>query len=254
MISVVVLGFGNVGKHLCLSLNRSNAAELTQIYNRSKIALPDSLQDIECIRDLDDLTHADLYIIALPDDVIRSFSDALPVTDAIVAHTSGSAAIDVLEKHDRAAVFYPLQTFSSEQDMDFNAIPICIEASHERDEEKLKLLAESISKKVSIISSEERKKLHMAAVFASNFPNHLYHIASEILNDNNLDFDLLKPLISETARKIESLSAYDAQTGPARRGDENTIENHLHLLTDSRYREVYELLTRSIQETYGKKL
>jgi predicted short-subunit dehydrogenase-like oxidoreductase (DUF2520 family) len=254
MISIVVLGFGNVGKHLCLALERSASTELKQIYNRSEIDLPESLQHVDLTHKLQDLATADLYLIALPDDAIGSFSEELPKRDAIVAHTSGSASMGVLDKHDRPAVFYPLQTFSSERTVDFTRVPICIEAKHSKDKELLKELAEGFSEKVRVISSEERKKLHMAAVFASNFPNHLYHIASELLRENNLEFDLLKPLIAESAAKIETMSPYDAQTGPARRNDEKTIENHLHLLTDSRFREVYELLTRSIQETYGKKL
>lgn len=254
MISTVVLGFGNVGKHLCLALEQSDAAQLVQIYNRSQIEVPESLQKVEFIHKLEDLARADLYLIALPDDAIKSFSDKLTKYNAIVAHTSGSKSLEALEKHDRAAVFYPLQTFSSDRTMDFSTVPICIEAKHSDDEAMLVQLAESISEKVKVISSEERKKLHLAAVFASNFPNHLYHMASEILGEHQLDFDLLKPLIAETADKIQSLPPVAAQTGPARRGDENTIENHLHLLTNSRYREIYELLTHSIQETYGKKL
>ncbi|MCW5520482.1 DUF2520 domain-containing protein [Aureitalea sp. L0-47] len=254
MISTVVLGFGNVGKHLCLALEQSDAAQLVQIYNRSESEVPESLQKVEFIHELGDLTRADLYLIALPDDAIKSFSDKLKKHNSVVAHTSGSKSLEALKKHDRAGVFYPLQTFSSERTMDLRTVPICIEAKHPEDEAMLVQLAESISEKVKVISSEERKKLHLAAVFASNFPNHLYHMASEILGEHQLDFDLLKPLIAETADKIQSLPPVDAQTGPARRGDENTIENHLHLLTNSRFREIYELLTHSIKETYGKKL
>ncbi len=254
MISIVVLGFGNVGKHLSLALEQSDAAILKQVYNRSEITLPSQLDHIELIDDLNDLAEADICIIALPDDVIQDFSGKLPEQDRLVVHTSGSAPIDALKDHSRRAVFYPLQTFSAEREVNFRSVPICIEANNAQDETLLFMLAESISEKVTVINSAARRKLHLAAVFVNNFTNHFYHIADELVRENDLDFDLLKPLILETANKINTLSPAEAQTGPARRGDKNTIENHLHLLSEGPYRELYEKLTASILETYGKKL
>ena len=160
----------------------------------------------------------------------------------------------ILSNENRKGVFYPLQTFSKNSLVAFKEIPICIEASVTSDLKILKELGESLSEKVIEINSEERSKLHLAAVFVNNFTNYLYRISNEILAESKLPFDLLKPLIAETARKIETLSPKDVQTGPAKRNDLKTIEKHLYLLKDSPYKQLYQQLTEAIQSSYGKKL
>ncbi|HBY69539.1 MAG TPA: DUF2520 domain-containing protein, partial [Flavobacteriaceae bacterium] len=142
------------------------------------------------------------------------------------------------------------QTFTKNNLVDFSEIPICIEAEEQTDLKLLKKLGESISKNVTEVSSEDRKTLHLAAVFVNNFVNHMYHISEDILKESNLDFKLLKPLIAETANKIKGLSPEQAQTGPAKRNDLKTIENHLHLLKDSPYKEVYKQMTEAIKKEY----
>jgi predicted short-subunit dehydrogenase-like oxidoreductase (DUF2520 family) len=137
--------------------------------------------------------------------------------------------------------------------VNFKEVPLCLEAENESDLELLKKVATAISDKVFEINSEQRKSLHVSAVFVSNFVNHLYHIGNKICNEHNVPFDILKPLIMETAHKIEMLSPQDAQTGPAKRKDTTTINKHLALLSDENQKEIYKLLTKSIIDN-GKKL
>ncbi|KAA3621807.1 MAG: DUF2520 domain-containing protein, partial [Flavobacterium sp.] len=147
-----------------------------------------------------------------------------------------------------------MQSFSKHRSVDFKTIPICIEAETAEDLVLLQKIGKQISGKVEEISSENRASLHLSAVFVNNFVNHLYHISEELLQKKKLDFDLLKPLIKETAKKIEKLSSSEAQTGPAIRDDEKTLRKHLQLLKGSPYETLYRDLTESIQNTYGKKL
>ncbi|PKA84003.1 uncharacterized protein DUF2520 [Ulvibacter sp. MAR_2010_11] len=254
MIRIVFIGFGNVNYHLCSTLYNMSNVSVNQIYNRNKVEIKSVLKSIPVTSQLSKIEEADIYIIGIPDDVVGSFSETLPFKNRLVVHTSGGVAMEVLSKQNRSGVFYPLQTFSKERVVDFKEIPICVEAENASDLKLLKTLGETISEKVVEINSEERAKLHLAAVFVNNFVNHLYRVGHEITSENNLQFDLLQPLIAETARKIETLTPSEAQTGPAKRNDLKTIEKHLHLLKDSSHKELYQQLTQAIQKTYGKKL
>lgn len=253
MIKIVLLGAGNVASHLAKAFLASNAVELIQIYNRSKKNLKQFESQINTTTNLNALAKADIYIIAIPDDEISSFSVKLDTQDALVAHTSGSVAMLALAKKHRSAVFYPLQTFTKGKDIDFKNIPICIEAENKKDLTILEKLATTISDKVYKINSKQRKNLHVAAVFVNNFTNHLYHIGHQICNENNVPFEILAPLIQETANKIQELTPFEAQTGPAKRDDTQTIATHLAMLNKEQ-QEIYKLITQSITKTYGKKL
>ena len=255
MIKVIILGFGNVGKHLYQAFSRTSEIEIIQIYNRSPINLPEGFQT-SFTKEISQLKEADLYIIAVPDDSIKELSETLPIKNKLVVHTSGSVSLNHLSDSNKKGVFYPLQTFSKNAEVDFKTIPICIEANNKEDLELLKQLGSFITDHVKEINSNERKQLHLSAVFVNNFVNYLYQVGSDLLLENSLSFDLLKPLIKETANKIENLNPADSQTGPAKRNDLKTIENHLHLLEGSPYKELYHKLTKSIQEKYnhGKKL
>ncbi|MDP2687058.1 MAG: DUF2520 domain-containing protein [Aequorivita sp.] len=254
MINVIFLGFGNVNNHLFDALHKSTEITIKQVFNRNYIKMISPFEDIPFTDDVSKIKEADIYIIGIPDDAISSFSSSLPFQNRLVVHTSGGVSMDALSNKNRRGIFYPLQTFSKQREIDFKNIPICIEAENSKDLELLQSLGEKISENVVEISSEKRAKLHLAAVFVNNFTNHLYHIGSEILKVDDLPFDLLKPLILETASKIENLSPEKAQTGPAKRSDLKTIEKHLHLLGNSRYRKLYELFTEEIKQNYGKKL
>src|SRR5690606_21523202 len=159
-------------------------------------------------------------------------------------------AMDRLNAKNRRGVFYPLQTFSKNKEVDFQTIPICIEAENDDDFALLKNLGKQISKVVHPINSEERAKIHVAAVFVNNFVNYCYLVGKEILDENELPFDILSPLIAETAHKIEALTPFEAQTGPAKRNDRNTIKKHLNLLNNPNQRQLYELMTEMIRKTF----
>ena len=252
MTTIVFLGFGNVNFHLINTLYKHNKDSVIQVYNRSKINLNKELNNIPFTTDLLKIKEADLYIIGIPDDAIAAFSETLPLKNKLVVHTSGSVSMEALSKRNRKGVFYPLQTFSKNREVNFNTIPICIEAKEEADLELLTNLGNSLSEKVVEIDSDERSKLHLAAVFVNNFVNHLYAIGDDILGNNELSFDLLHPLIEETASKVKTLSPSEVQTGPARRGDQKTIEKHLHLLKEGPESELYQQLTESLMKKFDR--
>jgi predicted short-subunit dehydrogenase-like oxidoreductase (DUF2520 family) len=254
MINIVFLGFGNVNSHLFKAFHKTEGVTVKQVFNRNYIKMISPFEKIPFTDDLSQIVDADVYIIGIPDDAISAFSESLPFQNKLVVHTSGGVSMEALSNKNRCGIFYPLQTFSKHREVHFENIPICIEAEDPKDVKLLQNLAETISKNVVEISSKKRAKLHLAAVFVNNFTNHLYEMGSEILKDNDLPFDLLKPLIIETASKIETLSPEKAQTGPARRNDSRTIEKHLHLLGDSNYRKIYELFTEELKQNYGKEL
>ncbi|NBU81293.1 MAG: DUF2520 domain-containing protein [Flavobacteriaceae bacterium] len=203
--------------------------------------------------DLSELKPVDLSIIAVTDDAIAAVSKELPFENQFVVHTSGSVSIDAIDDKNRQGVFYPLQTFSKSKEIDFETIPICLETKYNSDFHKLEIVAKSISNTVYKINSEQRKALHLAAVFVSNFVNYLYQIGNDICIENDLSFDILKPLIQETANKILTLTPFEAQTGPAKRKDTQTIKAHLNFLIDENQKDIYKMLTKSIIDN-GKKL
>ena len=147
--------------------------------------------------------------------------------------------------------YFALQTFSKNTDVDFSQVPFCIETLDKKDLPILKSLAEAIGSPHYKINTEQRQTLHLAAVFINNFTNQLYRIAHEISDAKSINFDILKPLIQETANKVQELSPYMAQTGPAKRNDKKTIKRHLKLLENEHHKTIYELLTKSIQKTHG---
>lgn len=244
MINVTVLGFGNVGFHLVKAFEKLSTVNLVQVYNRHPIK--EKLFKAHFITNVNRLAEADVYIIALPDDVIKSFSKKLNI-NGLVVHTSGSVAINALIGKFRKGVFYPLQSFSKNKSINFKEIPIAIEAQNKADLNLLHKLALCLSPFVYEISTKQRQHLHTAAVFVNNFTNFMYRIGESLCLANDIDFNILKPLIKETAKKIETLSPTDAQTGPANRCDEKTIKRHLELLP-AKYKEIYTLLTKSIQQ------
>lgn len=247
--SVVLLGSGNVSTHLAINFKAQNI-EIKQIFSPTLTHAQALAKKVgaQAISSISKLNHtADLYLISITDDEIENLSCKLPNIKGIVAHTSGITALSTLKKHKKRGVFYPLQTFSKTRAVDFFNIPFCIEASNTETEEQLKSLAHKLSQKVFIISTEKRKTLHLAAVLVNNFPTYLYRLANDILKKENLDFDLLKPLIIETGNKILEMAPEKAQTGPARRGDKKTMEIHKKLLQNQPdILALYELMSKQI--------
>jgi len=253
MIKIVLLGAGNLAYHLTNCLLNNKAIQVVQVYNRSLEKINYLKSKTSITNNLSELKDADIYIIAVSDSAILDLSSKLNFKTKLVVHTSGSVAMKELTSNSNKGVFYLLQTFSKEREIDFSTIPICIEASEKKDLELLETLAKSISNNCFLINSEQRKNLHIAAVFVNNFVNHLYHLGNEICNENKVPFEILQPLIQETSNKIAELSPFEAQTGPAKRNDVKTIEKHKAMLTTNQ-QEIYTLLTKSIYKTYGEKL
>ena len=254
MSSIVILGAGNVAFHLTRALIE-NTCNVPQIFNRTlehareigeanRISYTDKISEIE---------KADIYIIASADSGIEEFSHYIPYDDVLVVHTSGSSPMSVLKGDYRKGVFYPLQTFSKERTMRYDNIPFFIEAENSEDLKKLNELGNRISNEVHELNFASRMQVHMTGVWANNFVNHLYYIAGNICEQNNVPFDVLLPLIQETANKVIEMSPKDAQTGPAKRGDQVIIDRHLEALQDdSRLLQIYQILTDSIKRVYEK--
>jgi predicted short-subunit dehydrogenase-like oxidoreductase (DUF2520 family) len=253
MIKVSIIGSGNVAQHLIQAFQLNSQIELVQVVARDIKKVAHLLDSNRITSDYTQLQEADLYIIAVSDDAIAEVSSALPFENRLVAHTSGTVALDSLNSNNRRAVFYPLQTFSKDKPIDFKSVPVCLEAENETDVQILKQLAHSISNAIYEINSEQRKALHVAAVFVNNFVNYLYQMGNEICDANAIPFEILKPLIQETANKIATLSPKNAQTGPAKRNDLKTIAAHEEFLKDENQAAIYKLLTQSLQNN-GKKL
>jgi predicted short-subunit dehydrogenase-like oxidoreductase (DUF2520 family) len=246
MISISILGSGNVAQHLISAFEKADGIELVQVYSRNPNSITSTSKSIAIIQDYKQLQPVDLFIIAVSDDAITSVSELIPLTNQLVVHTSGSVAMESLSNSNRKGVFYPLQTLSKTKEINFKEVPLCIEAESNSDLKLLHEVASAISNQVFEIDSNQRKSLHVAAVFVNNFANHLFQIGNDICDEKGISFEILKPLILETANKLNTLSPKEAQTGPAKRGDTSTINKHLDFLTDSNQKELYKLLTKSI--------
>ncbi len=253
MIKVVILGAGNVALQLHNALAKNKEVRVIQGYNRS---WSNSLEqcNIPQTQQLHELKLADIYIIAISDDAIETITSRLPFENRLVVHTSGSTPMRQISNKNRQGVFYPLQTFSATVPADFTIIPICLETAHPEDMPILKQLASAITTKIYHISSQQRNILHVAAVFANNFSNLMYTEAKKLCDIHQIPFEILHPLITETATKILTLDPITAQTGPARRNDNKTIHRHIDTLKEDKQKELYKLLTDTIKKHHGKKL
>ncbi|GHV61542.1 hypothetical protein FACS1894195_2210 [Bacteroidia bacterium] len=245
---IVIIGAGNVAYHLAPAILKAGF-NLCQIYSRHIESAKDLGMKIGiAFTNKSDAVFpdADIYIFCISDDAILSVFKELRINkNALVIHTSGSMPMNIFEGLTKNyGVLYPLQTFSKKRALVFNEIPLCIEASNVTAKKELREIATKLSQYVEEVSSEKRKTLHIAAVFACNFVNHLYDIAFEILQKDSLDFSLLRPLISETANKVMTLLPADVQTGPAVRGDKSVLAKHKEFLKeDKKWNELYCLFS-----------
>ncbi len=251
-IKVALIGAGNLATRVALELHHKGV-NITQVYSRTVTSALSLARMIGCnyVTKPEKITSsADVYLISVSDMVVGDVLKKINFNNKLIAHTAGSIPMTDLAPYSKnIGVFYPLQTFSKYRDVTFNRIPFCIEASSAKNEKLLMELAGMISTDVRLISSEQRKQLHLAAVFVSNFVNHMYTIAGEIIADKNLPFDILRPLISETSSKIKSMTPRAAQTGPAVRNDQNIIEMHQEMLnTNPELKKLYSELSESIYE------
>jgi predicted short-subunit dehydrogenase-like oxidoreductase (DUF2520 family) len=252
-MKIVFLGSGNVATHLALAF-KGAGHQIIQVWSKTKAhaARLAAGLDAEALNDLSDLDRsADLYLISIKDEAISELATSLKGLHGVVAHTSGATSIHALQDLSAHGVFYPLQTFSKDKALDLSNTPICLEASSAKVMDVLKLAAQSISEVSFEVDSPRRKILHLAAVFACNFTNHLYQMSYSILEQHGLDFNLLKPLILETASKVQNEVPFKVQTGPAIRQDEGTMARHLALLDDRpELQDIYITLSNSIKKTH----
>ncbi|MCC8144607.1 MAG: DUF2520 domain-containing protein [Tannerellaceae bacterium] len=248
-MKVVFIGAGNVATRLSLEMQRVGF-QIEQIYSHTEGSAALLAEQLGCswatqVSHLID--DADLYIFSLKDAVLESVIRSVTPNKGLWVHTAGSMPLSVFEGHiERYGVLYPLQTFSKERPVNFNNIPFFLETSLDEDADFLKNIASALSGNVSFLTSEQRSRLHLAAVFVCNFANHMFALGSKIVKEYGIDPAVLLPLIDETTAKIHSMSPQQAQTGPAVRYDENVIERHLSLLADEHLKIIYQTISQSI--------
>jgi predicted short-subunit dehydrogenase-like oxidoreductase (DUF2520 family) len=253
-MKTALIGAGNVAWHLGKALHEAGH-EIVAVYSPTEATRHELTQQLPPAIPIAtlDLTQieADLVLIAVPDAALAGVVANLKILDStIVAHTSGSQPLEVLQVIEgaQAGVFYPLQTFSRSKSVDFSTVPILLEAEDDQTFQALQEVANTISNEVHRVDSDKRKQLHLAAVFACNFTNHLLGISRQLLQQAQLPNTLLQPLIKETIEKAMLQHPFQVQTGPAIRHDQNVIDAHLQMLANQPlYQDLYRLLTQSIQ-------
>ena len=282
---IVFLGSGNLATHLSLAL-KAAGEEIIQIFSRTQEhaqTLADKLHCASCTSINDIRTDADVYIFSVKDDALPSLIEQLAVKLSgrhiledtqsstslstgeggerapILLHTAGSVPMSVFPEtmHYELCtmnygVLYPMQTFSKDRSVNFREIPCFIEANDNNTLEEIKGIASKVSDHVLEMSSEKRRKLHLAAVFACNMTNHCYRLAEKVLEEEGVDFSLYLPLIQETANKVKELSPRKAQTGPMVRYDKTIMDAQIALINDERTRQIYRLMEDSIHEDSAK--
>ena len=268
-MEISFIGAGNLAWHLAPALENAGH-HINEVYSRQLQHTRRLVSNLYDARTHSDLNFADspskLFVLAVPDDALEEVCSRLVLPEnARLVHTSGSCPLTELthwmtvysDVPVQTGVFYALQTFTKEQPfMAFDSIPLCIEATEKSLEDELVTIGQEMSNIVYLITSHERKLLHIAAVFAGNFTNHLLTIAHNLTTSNGLEFDLLRPLIQETLRKsLSAANPSDVQTGPARRNDLSIVEAHLSVLAaQPRLAEIYAIMTTSIQRMYDQQM
>ena len=250
MKKVSFIGSGNVATHLAKGLY-SSGVEIYQVFSKSIENAEElaeqvnalAIQSLGCLN----LNNVDVLILSIKDDLIHGISEALTSTNTIVVHTSGTRSLNALTNHSQRGVFYPLQTFSKHTEVSLQNVPFCIEANSKEVEERLMKLAFLLTEDVRITDEETRKAIHVAAVVACNFSNHMFALAEKLLETSGEDFSILKPLISETVNKALNNHPKNVQTGPAVREDQEVIKNHVARLSEEpSLQKLYQEISNSI--------
>lgn len=240
MSKIAIIGHGNLGYHFDKKLIQNHRIS---VFTRHPVN--DHTNALESFN----ADGYDFVILAVSDDAIKSVSDSFDTSRSIVIHTSGSRPMSDLAHHTLRSVIYPLQTFSKSKEIDFNSLQLYVESTPEVSESVLDL-ARDISPNIKRMNSEGRAKIHLAAVFACNFSNHMYHIAENLLKEVNLDFQDIRSLVEETLEKAIEMTPSKSQTGPAIRSDVSTLALHENLIEDEQIKELYQLITKNIQRFY----
>lgn len=250
-MKIVFIGAGNLATRLSFAMQRVGM-QIGQVYSHTSENAKLLADKLGCTwtTDLSALqADADMYVFSLKDTVLANVIAQVKPNNGLWIHTAGSMPMDVFEGYAaRYGVLYPLQTFSKGREVSFDVIPIFLEANTKKDADYLKKIASALSENVRFMSSEKRRSLHLAAVFACNFTNHIYALSYKLLEQEEIPADVLLPLIDETTAKIHAMPPAAAQTGPAIRYDENVINKHLAMLDDPDMKEIYQLLSRSIHK------
>ena len=250
-MKIVFIGAGNLATRLSLAMRRVGM-QIGQVYSHTEASAPQLATRLGCpwTNDLSALQEdGDLYVFSLKDTVLSDVISKVKPNNGMWVHTAGSMPMSVFEGYaQRFGVLYPLQTFSKGRNVNFDVIPIFLEANTDKNADYLKNIASALSENVRFMSSEKRRSLHLAAVFACNFTNHIYTLSYKLLENESIPADVLLPLIDETVSKIHSMPPAAAQTGPAIRYDENVINKHLAMLDDPDMQAIYRLLSQSIHK------
>jgi len=246
MLEITVIGNGNLGTALATAINNVKDFKLLEWYGRTwdNDNLP-----VKAITKLIKLKNADLYILAVSDNSINKILDSID-TDFFVIHCSGATSIDIFKNHPRSGVLFPIQTISKTNGIFFKHTPFCIEAKHETDLEILKKLVLALEGSYELLNSVQRANLHLSAVWVNNFVNHMIFKGKKICTDNNIPFSLLKPILKMTINQALINNPKNIQTGPARRDDKETLEIHSQLINNLNDKKLYEIITKSIQNSY----
>ncbi|SUB77258.1 Rossmann-like and DUF2520 domain-containing protein [Porphyromonas macacae] len=251
-LRICIIGSGNVATHFARAFHCAGHY-IAQVYSRNAdhARRPAEETEAEAISGMEVIDRTcDLYLFSIKDDALPSLAAQMPRTSGLWVHTAGSISIDILTAHHECSgVIYPLQTLSRSRDIDFSTVPLYIEGNTRETEKELVALASEISRYVYVCNSLQRAALHLSAAFACNFTNYMYDVAEQLLEEYNLPARSLEPLIAETATKYAHMRAVDAQTGPAARGDRQTMDKHLKLLEDHpELQTIYRTLSEAIEK------
>ncbi|WP_236638798.1 Rossmann-like and DUF2520 domain-containing protein [Leeuwenhoekiella aestuarii] len=255
MVKLSIIGTGNVAFHLAKAFSQAQGVKLQFVAGRDSEKLrtfEGFTTTLDLNKELEETFYSDVILIAVSDASIAAVSQKLIESKALIVHTSGSAAIEILDQNKHCGVFYPLQSFSKEKELVYKEIPFLIEAKLQGDLMILKDLTKSLSASYFTVNSKDRAALHLAAVFSNNFTNHILTEAKQLCNDHKVSFELLKPLMLETVQKAFSIGPENSQTGPAKRKDTPTINKQLSALKSAEQKELYALLTQAIQNHYER--
>jgi predicted short-subunit dehydrogenase-like oxidoreductase (DUF2520 family) len=254
MIRIGLIGTGNVATALAREIRKHELLTLVKLIGRDQNKLPKDLISVPFSNQFNALHSCDMILIAVSDHSIQEVSNQLPLTDAVVAHTSGASSMDLLSNHKHRGVFYPLQTFSKQQPLTWSEIPILWEGNKKLVDEKLETLSQLLSPLAVQSDEKQRLSMHLAAVVVNNFTNHLYAEAHRFCKSKHVNFDLLVPLIEETTRKIKQLNPRESQTGPASRGDTQTIQRHKMIPMTEELSDIYSLFTSQLLKQYNENI
>lgn len=260
MLKISLIGAGNMAWQLARSFSELSVT-IEEVYSRSMHNAHQLSQEFPNPTPTDqlDFSHsaARIFFLCVADQAMEHVLAQLQLPQhAILVHTSGSQSMQVLQSHfQHVGVFYPFQTVSKGKPIDFSQVPICLEAANDHILAQLKVLGKQLSNKLYVINSDSRKRLHLAAIFACNFVNHLFAISQDLLAQAGMEIEMVEHLVHETVTKAFAISPKKAQTGPAIRGDQNIIAEHLALLQGNETSsEIYQLLTKSIIEMHNVKV